>query len=78
MKGLCTACLYWNRESPKARNTNDEPVMADCRRYPPIKTTELPPLTGDKSNFKQIDWGVWAVTRDVQWCGEWQSLPEPS
>jgi len=34
-------------------------ALGDCRRYPPVKTDIH-------------DYGVWAETMDIDWCGEFR------
>ena len=57
----CDTCRFWRKQS--LRDEND---WGQCRRMPPI----LPDLVDDKLVIA----GIWASTKDGDWCGEWESF----
>jgi hypothetical protein len=55
----CGACRFWRREGSRRAG------WGQCRRLPPA----LPAVRTDK--LKLV--GVWPVTEERDWCGEWRS-----
>jgi hypothetical protein len=55
----CGSCHYWRREGSRRAG------WGQCRRMPPA----LPAVRTDK--LKLV--GVWPVTEERDWCGEWRA-----
>lgn len=77
MEERCGNCRFWRgislHEIYPADDIEEDGVIGDCRRYPPVLNTSVPL---EVSSHNEFEW-IHPIRCKTEWCGEWQPSREP-
>jgi hypothetical protein len=76
-KERCATCRFWDvseQDNPVAGRVD----LGECQRFPPSIVLAQTPIMLQAEEYPEeakenASYAVWPVTRDWDWCGEWQA-----